>query len=961
MPVYSNRFKVEVLDGNAALSRQYAEIQGSVSAAEAAAAEAAASAAAAEAAVETAISYVSQTYATQGEMLDSVDSYGPGEVLAVKNDGSSYVVTSDEGYHYITAGLIRLYEAGPVFTTRARLGEAVARGALATGAQVKAEGTTYVIDPAGTALADLGVSGVRRVDPADNLFLSVHFTEQGDNTLNFATSLDGVNFTALNTAMLPGGAAFSMEQRDPAITFFNGEWWLFGTGAAVGSHDFVVYKGKTFNSMSKHQVALGGGPYYSTTTPMPGGTSPADAIWAPEPFIEDGVLKIMISIRYGADYTDAFGNTANHMRTYLATCTNPDTLTFSAPTGIDFAPAYPPTVYQWRHDLTANGAPTLPLYHQTRTDGWMGPDCSLMEHLARAYPGDSIVIVPAGKGSSGFSDSEWTSGGAARVEFAARLNAAIAANPTATIEGMFWQQGEADRNNASYQTQLNDFISYVRTTWTALATRPIIMGEMGTFVAAGTTNINAVIATVAAGYANCGVASSAGLTDKGDALHFDSNSNRALGDRWYAAWLALRGTLPSTPATRIFVIAGQSNSVGQVDADTTYAANTSMIDASTVKIGSTYTVAVKDDNKKRIRVYTSTSLSGPWTFSQSIGDTTRSIEAPCLVKLTKRAVNSTAYSDAWRIYVDHNRTGPTNATPNVLVGQPLYLEAATSPSNDYGDLQTMFFNTAVRHGSVVNLADLPPEAADSVRAMGAVATAKRPALEKTTDLGSGAQTIRPQPGFTYYVQGAGISVDLTILDGPADQFFLAIFAGSPTTGLNVLASSRVPAGFLVGYGRGANSVVEMRRRGTSGQYYPVSLVRRSEFRAHKNGTNQAVTPATDTLVTWSTADRNYGGHFSTGTGRWTPPQGRADIRCQVTLSGLDASQNNQVNIQKNGVPIANFFAVGASGTQVTMAAQVIGDQASGTDYYEVHVVGNGATAKSALGNTGLSFFEGVAW
>ena len=56
MPVYSNRFRVEVLDGNAALSRQYAEIQTSVADAEAAAEAAAASAAEAEAIALTAAS-----------------------------------------------------------------------------------------------------------------------------------------------------------------------------------------------------------------------------------------------------------------------------------------------------------------------------------------------------------------------------------------------------------------------------------------------------------------------------------------------------------------------------------------------------------------------------------------------------------------------------------------------------------------------------------------------------------------------------------------------------------------------------------------------------------------------------------------------------------------------------------------------------------------------------------------
>lgn len=99
----------------------------------------------------------------------------------------------------------------------------------------------------------------------------------------------------------------------------------------------------------------------------------------------------------------------------------------------------------------------------------------------------------------------------------------------------------------------------------------------------------------------------------------------------------------------------------------------------------------------------------------------------------------------------------------------------------------------------------------------------------------------------------------------------------------------------------------------------------------------------------------------TASGRWTPPLGRVDIRAQVTISGLDASQNNKVFIQKNGAIIASFFAVGTTGTQITMAAQVVGDPCNGTDYYEVKVRINGASAKTALGGADLSFFEGVCW
>lgn len=900
-------------------------------------------------------------------VLASTDTFAAGSLLQTRLEGAAYQVAAAAAtdHHMTTAGGVKLYEAGPKFTTRARLGQAVQRGALPQGETVTVGGETYIVDSSatgwGSALSDLGMNGVRRPIPDDNMFLSVHFADQSDFTLNFGTSLDGVHFGPLNGDTLPGGPNWDLTQRDPSLTWFAGKWWLFGTGAAAGSHDFVVYTGETLTTMTKYQVALGGGPYYSTTVPMPGGAAPASAIWAPQPFIVDGKMFIALSIRFGEDYTDAFGNTVGRMRTYISECLNPETREFGPPTGTEFAPAFPPNVRQWRQDMGANGLPTVQLYHQTRTDGFMGLDSTLIEHLARDYPGDTILLVPAGKGGAGFSNSEWTPGGAARLEFAARMAAALAANPGAVIEGMFWQQGEADRNNAAYQTDLTTFLTYCRNTWPALNTRPVILGQMGAFVAAGATDVNAAIAAVAATRANYGTASAAGLTDKGDALHFDANSLRTLGDRHFAAWKALRGTLPGgSGVTRIFIIAGQSNAQGTAPADTTYADITSLIDASIVWTGGRFVAAVKDDRFKRVRVYSAPAPTGPWTFHQSIGDTTRSIEAPCLVRLTRRDINTGALREFWRIYLDNNRSGPTAAAPNVLIGAPLYVEAAGDPTAAYGPMQAMHFGRAVRHGSVLNMADLPPEARRSLDKVATLRTAPRPAMLKAAAIPDGASTIRPQPDHTYYVDGAGTDAALTILDGPADRFWLAVWAADPGTGMTV-SGGYVARPFLLGFGRGNDTIVEMRRRGPQGQYYPSGRVCRSEFRAGKGGAAQAVAGATDVILTWPTEIYDRGGHFNPANGRWTPPRGAVDITAQVLLIGIEAAQNNRLTITKNGSPIRGGFSPGVAGSQVTLTALVCGDMASGTDYYEVVVRGNGTGAKSVSGAAAETFVHGVAW
>lgn len=909
------------------------------------------------------------TVPSLGALLASSSPTPVGTVIMARADGQSYQVV-DSAPQMTTAGGVGLVERGPRFSSRTRLAEAVTRGLLASGMTVTVGAETYVVDTTATgydsALQDLGINGVRRADRLENLFLAAHFTDQDDTTIHISASMDGVHFSLLNKAALPGSAAFELSQRDPAIIWFSGWWWLFGTGGNPGTHDFVLYRSRDLTSWSKHQVAMAGGPYYSSTVPMPGGVSPANAIWAPEPFVENGIMRVMVSIRYGADFTNIYGDTQQHFRPYLTTLTDPDAMSFSAPAAMSFGPAYPSNVRQWDQASGTAIAPTTPLRHQAYTNGFSGFETSLMAHLARAYPGDTILLVPAAKGGSGFTGSDvehsFLPGGDARVGLEARINAALAAHPGATIEGMFWQQGEQDRNNAQYQTDLTSFLTYVRTTWPALATRPVIMGEMGSFVAPGTTNVNAVIAAVAATRTNYGTASSLDLTDKGDSLHFDAPSNRVLGDRHFAAWQARRGTLPGgSGATRIFIISGQSNAVGLAAADTTYAAGTSKIDPSVVKHAGRYYCAVKDSVYRTVQIYSASALAGPYAYSQTLTGGTLEIEAPCLTRVRDRAaINGEARRDKWRVYVDNNRTGVADAIPNTLVGAPYYFEAIGAPDAAYGAMNRAYFDTPVRHGSVINLAELPPEAARSVATIAAAGGRPRPNLAKQIELGSGAQTIRPQPDAVYYASVNSGAVSLTIRNGPADRFYLAVFSGLSAVGINVLTGSFVNRGFILGFGRGNDTVLEMRRR-VDGTYYPVGLVRRGEFAADKGGTAQgSLAAGQEHTVTWPNAARNFGGYFNPATGRFTPPAGRVDLQATVLMSGLDAGVNNYVAIKRNGVLWQTTYFHGGPG-QASGTVVVSGAECTGTDYFEVVTLGGGTTAKSLSGADYATTFSGTAW
>lgn len=432
---------------------------------------------------------------------------------------------------------------------------------------------------------DLDTAAIREPG-VRNLFMSTFFTDQGNHKVNFCTSNDGDTFSTLNASAIPLGSNDVVELRDPSPIFFNNEWWYFGTGASEGSHDFVVMKSSSVLPEVKYRVALGGGPYYSATIPYPGGTAPASAIWAPEPFIDDGKLYIAIAIRYGADFTNAYGNTGIHMKSFISECLDPDQMLFGTPVPIDF------------------GADTQ-----------------------------------------------------------------------------------------------------------------------------------------------------------------------------------------------------------------------SLIDASIVKEGSTYWCAVKDDDQKNIRIYSASTRTGTYALNQVLGSSEYSLEAPCFVPYYYQSLGSDIEKKEWVLYCDYNRTGPTAADPDVLVGWPVYFRC-TEPDNPggvYGAMQTAHFETPVRHGSVINLADFPIEAAFGVAMIHR--TPGRKALVDRVDLGSSNTKIKPQPGRTYFVSGVNNSIELTVEDGPADEFFLQVSASSDSTGITVPETSATTGPLYLGYGLSGSTVTRIVRSADTGRYY----------------------------------------------------------------------------------------------------------------------------------------------
>jgi hypothetical protein len=218
---------------------------------------------------------------------------------------------------------------------------------------------------------------------------------------------------------------------------------------------------------------------------------------------------------------------------------------------------HPAGTLQWGRVAGVDGtliAATHPLQHWDPSSTNIGPDIGFADAWTAANPDDTLVFMPGADGGTGFSDAQWRVGDPLYVDAVARINALFAANPGFEFGGFLWHQGEKDTGQtaAFYQTHLDAMIAGLRSEVTVAGpTTPFVLGQMVESYYVGTAGreaIQAVTDDTPNRVAYTAVASSAGLTDKGDALHFNAASQRTLGARYHAAALAAAINAPIAPA-----------------------------------------------------------------------------------------------------------------------------------------------------------------------------------------------------------------------------------------------------------------------------------------------------------------------------------------------------------------------------------------------------------------------------
>jgi hypothetical protein len=148
-------------------------------------------------------------------------------------------------------------------------------------------------------------------------------------------------------------------------------------------------------------------------------------------------------------------------------------------------------------------------------------------------PGKKIGLIPCAVG--GTSLDQWKKGGKLFTNAIKRLRVA---QKSGTLKGILWHQGESDLGNAahvaSYPKRFTQFVADLRKE-AGDPRVPFVAGELGRFLGgknAAAPKINAAFASVVKVIPSYGVASSEGLKDKGDRLHFGKPALAAFGKRY---------------------------------------------------------------------------------------------------------------------------------------------------------------------------------------------------------------------------------------------------------------------------------------------------------------------------------------------------------------------------------------------------------------------------------------------
>lgn len=205
--------------------------------------------------------------------------------------------------------------------------------------------------------------------------------------------------------------------------------------------------------------------------------------------------------------------------------------------------------------LDANGHWVVardPIHPQVgRIAGGAGPGIPFALAMLKADPNITIGLVPCAVGGTPL--RRWVKGADLYENAVRRARAAAQAG---VIKGVLWHQGESDSdkqtNADTYETRLTGMFKDLRQDLNA-PNLPIVVGQIGDFLVPEkypyADTVRAAIKRIPFVLPNAGYADSAGLTDKGDRLHFAADAQSEMGTRFARAMQELQITHPARAVT----------------------------------------------------------------------------------------------------------------------------------------------------------------------------------------------------------------------------------------------------------------------------------------------------------------------------------------------------------------------------------------------------------------------------
>ncbi len=198
----------------------------------------------------------------------------------------------------------------------------------------------------------------------------------------------------------------------------------------------------------------------------------------------------------------------------------------------------------------------VPAHHPLHFDkpvAAVGPGLSFAVKMANQNPGIKVGLIPCAVG--GTSINSWQPGGYDSATKTHPYDDALLriklAMKSGVIKGMLWHQGESDSQPEAaneYISKLQTLIQRVRSI-SNNAQLPVVVGELGRYKLQY-QNINTLLNQLPSMVTFTAVASSEGLTDKGDSTHFDSASAEKLGERYAEKMSLLQKSIPSNKKHR---------------------------------------------------------------------------------------------------------------------------------------------------------------------------------------------------------------------------------------------------------------------------------------------------------------------------------------------------------------------------------------------------------------------------